>query len=321
MTIKDIAEKAGVSMITVSRVINTPEKLSPKAREKIEKILKENGYTHNTAAHNLASNKSGIICIYASKDLPYLDPFFQQFLVGVGSYLSNANYSFQIINEVKPTQFCDGYILSGFNYSDHILDDAKKTGKPVAMFSSFRDSEVDIIDTDNKKSSKKIISYLLSRGHRKIAIVLNRVNGVYVSERFEGYKEALKENNISFNENYVFTVDNSIEGGINASRLFIEQNCDATAVFLITDMLATGFVIGMKSFGHKVPDDISVVGFDGLGHHLMSSPKITTMAQPVYQIAQELSKCLLDRIKNPKLKPTYKLVEGLLDEEESTKVI
>lgn len=321
MTIKDIAEKAGVSMITVSRVINTPEKVSPKTREKIEKILKENGYTHNTAAHNLASNKSGIICIYASKDLPYLDPFFQQFLVGVGSYLSNANYSFQIINEVKPTQFCDGYILSGFNYSDHILDDAKKTGKPVAMFSSFRDSEVDSIDTDNKKSSKKIISYLLSRGHRKIAIVLNRVNGVYVSERFEGYKEALKENNISFNENYVFTVDNSIEGGINASRLFIEQNCDATAVFLITDMLATGFVIGMKSFGHKVPDDISVVGFDGLGHHLMSSPKITTMAQPVYQIAQELSKCLLDRIKNPKLKPTYKLVEGLLDEEESTKVI
>ncbi len=318
MTIKDIAEKAGVSMITVSRVINTPELVSSETREKITKILKESGYIHNSAAHNLASNKSGIICIYASRDFSYLDPFFQQFVVGVSATLSKNNYSMQIAHEIKANQFCDGYIFMGYNYADHSIEEAKSTGKPVAIFTSHRDDEADCIDTDNISSSRKIIEYLINKGHRRIAIVLNTVKGPYVEERLEGYKAALRNNDIKFDESLTFVVDNSIEGGINASRWYNEHGNKATAVFLITDILAMGFVIGAKASGLDVPKDVSVVGFDGLGHHLMSSPKITTMAQPVYKIAEELSECLLERIKKPGVKPVYKLVEGTLDEEEST---
>ena len=321
MTIKDVAEKAGVSMITVSRVINNPQMVSEPTREKKYKILNECGYTHNTAAHNLASNRSGIICVFASKNMPYQDPFFQQFLVGIGVTLSKYNYSLQIVNEIRSTQFCDGYILMGYNYSEHSLEDAKKTGKPVAIFSSYKDDSVDVMDTDNIVSSKKLVEYLIGRGHRKIAIVLNSVRGTYVEDRLSGYKEALKENGIEYDDSLVTMVENSMQGGIEAASWYDGIKDKATAVFLITDILAVGFVIGAKTLGMEVPGDVSVVGYDGLGHHLMSSPKITTMAQPIYSIAQDLTKCLLERIKNPKKKPVYELMEGTLDEEESTRNI
>lgn len=304
-------------MITVSRVINTPEKVSEKTRTKIQKLLEEEGYTHNTAAHNLASNKSGIICIYASRDMAYQDPFFQQFLVGVGSFLSQANYSIQIVSEIKPNQFCDGYILSGYNYADHVLEDAKRTGKPVVVFSSYRDSEVDSVDTDNVNSARKIVNYLISKGHRKIAVFLNSVKGTYVNDRFQGYRNALRENGIQFDPDLIHVVDNSVQGGMSAASWFNDTKCSATAAFFITDIIAVGFVMGIKEYGFQVPDDVSVVGFDGLGHHLMTTPKITTMVQPVYEISRVLSECLIDRIKNPKNPPVYRLVDGALDEEES----
>lgn len=321
MRIKDIAEKAGVSMITVSRVINTPEKVAPKTRERITTLLNEYGYTHNTAAHNLASKKSGIICLHASSKMTINDPFFQHFLIGVGTCLSKENYSIQIVNEIKTTQFCDGYILSGFNFADSALEEAKKTGKPIALFSSYMDPDVDSIDTDNVSSAKLIVNHLIEKGHRKIAVFLNDVKSTYVQERLNGYKRALSEHNIRFDEKYVHTVDNSISGGIEGAEWFKESCCDATAAFFITDIIAVGFIVGIKELGFNVPDDISVVGFDGLGHHLMSSPKITTVVQPVYEIAQALSKCLLDRIQNPNKPFVHKMIDGYLDEEESVRNI
>lgn len=319
MRIKDIAERANVSMITVSRVINTPEKVSPETREKITAILEEVGYVHNTAAHNLARKKSGVICVYYSKDMGLLDPFFQQFLVGVGAKLSEANYSISLVNEIKPTQFCDGYVFSGHNFSDKALENAKKTGKPVALFGSIDDDKIDCIDTDNEKSAKTVVEYLLRNGSKKIAIVLNTVNGNYVHDRFQGYKDALEVNGLSYDDSLVYTVDNSIQGGMEAASRIKNRLGEIDGVFCITDLMAIGFIMGMENSGVKIPEDISVVGFDGLGHHLMSKPRVTTMVQPVYDISRSLAQCLLDRINNPDLPRTKRLLDGKLLEEESVK--
>lgn len=321
VTIKDIAQRAGVSMITVSRVINTPEKVSEETREKINKILLEEGYIHNTAAHNLASNKSGVICVYASKDMGMLDPFFQQFLVGVGSALSEANYSLSLISEVKTSQFCDGFVFSGHNYSDLAVEKALATGKPVALFGSIDDNNVDCIDTDNINSAQTVVEHLIGKGHKKIAIIMNTVNGDYGRERMQGYKNALEKNGILFDQNLVHVVDNSIKGGHSAASWYKESSCEATAVFFITDLMAVGFIMGMQELGYNIPNDVSVVGFDGLGHHLLSSPRLTTVVQPVYEISQALARCLLKRIMNPKLPPVKELFGGKLLEEESVRTI
>lgn len=317
MTIKDIAEQAGVSMITVSRVINTPEKVAEHTRKKVYDLLAKNGYVHNIQAHNLASKRSGIISIYASKDMGMLDPFFQQFLVGVGSALSETNYSMSLVNDIRDTQFCDGYIFSGHNYSDTALENAKETGRPIALFGTIPDQSVDCIDTDNVNSAKKVVAYLMQKGHQKIDIILNTVKGDYVNERLEGYKQALQTGGIEFEDKRVHVVENTIQGGMQVARWFHEHTCDATAVFFITDLMAVGFVMGMQGLGYHIPQDVSVAGFDGLGHHLLSNPRLTTVVQPVYEISQTLTKCLLERIRNPETPPVRKLFDGKLLEEES----
>ena len=204
----------------------------------------------------------------------------------------------------------------------HILkEQANKTGKPIALFGTISDPDVDCIDTDNVNSSKTIVEYLITKGHKRIAIILNTVDGDYDRERMAGYKKALVKHEIQYDEKLVHIVDNSIQGGMSSANWYVSNECDATAVFFITDLMAVGFIMGMQNLGYRIPEDISVVGFDGLGHHLLVSPRLTTIVQPVYEISRKLSKCLLNRIRNPETPPIKRLFEGKLLEEESVTTI
>nr|WP_321306197.1 LacI family DNA-binding transcriptional regulator [uncultured Sphaerochaeta sp.] len=315
--LKEIAAKAGVSMITVSRVINTPEKVAPKTRNKILSIMSEVEYVPNTAAKNLVSKRSGIIFVYVSHEMSLLDPFMGPFLVGVSAGLTPRNYSLSLINDVDLNRFCDGYIFSGHNYSDHALEICKKSGKPIALFGHIDDPCIDCIDTDNVKSAKIVVRHLVSHGHTRIAIILNTVNGDYVKDRFEGYKQALEEAGIKVEESLVHTVNNSIEGGREAAQWYSKYAEGATAVFCITDIIAVGFIFEAQAMGLCVPDDVSVAGFDGLGHHLLSNPKLTTVVQPVFEISKRLAQSLLEKIFDQREKRICKVMDGELLEEDS----
>ena len=143
-----------------------------------------------------------------------------------------------LIHDVNQAQFCDGYIFSGHNYSESAFDECKKYGKPMALFGSCDDENIDCIDTDNVKTARKIVSYLIDNGHRKIAVVLNNIEADYVNQRYEGYAEALNEAGIEVDPSLVFTVENSIDGGGDAVSLYLSAEKQASAVFLITDIMA-----------------------------------------------------------------------------------
>ncbi len=315
--LKGIAARAGVSMITVSRVINTPEKVAPETRNKILSIMEEVGYIPNTAAKNLVSKRSGIVCVYVSHDMSMLDPFMGSFLVGVSAGLSTRNYSLSLINDVDVNRFCDGYIFSGQNYSDRALELCKQSGKPIALFGHIDDPEMDCIDTDNVNSARTVVRHLIKHGHTRIAIILNTVNGDYGKDRFEGYRRALEEAGLSFDESLVLVVNNSIEGGREAARWYMGSSGKASAVFCITDIIAVGFIFEVQAAGLSVPDDVSVAGFDGLGHHLLSNPKVTTVVQPVFEISKLLAQSLLERILEGRRKRICRVLDGKLLEEAS----
>ena len=317
--VKEIAAKAGVSMITVSRVINTPEKVSPETRERILKIMKEVGYVHNTAAHNLASGKSGIICIYVSPNMNMYDPFIKMFIIGVSIELSAHNYSINIINSIDSKRFCDGYIFAGYDPGSPDLEECKKLGKPIAIFGALDDDTVDVVITDNTKCSNKIVSCLIEQGHKKIACVLNDVQSDYRNLRLQGYKDALKENDIEYDESLTITVSNDVSGGKDAAEWYLSLNDRPSAVYFITDIMAVGFIAEIQRQGLKVPDDVSVVGFDGLGNHLYSSPKVTTVAQPVSEIAKQLADCIIERVEDPSRPCVHCLLDGEILIEESVK--
>lgn len=320
-TIKEVAKLAGVSLITVSRVVNTPEKVAAETRKKVEAAMKELGYVANVTAQNLVAKRSGIICVYASHTFSRLDPFLSCFLVGVSEGLSERGYSMSLIHDVKQAQFCDGYIFSGHNYSETAFDECKKFGKPMALFGICDDENIDCIDTDNVKTARKIVSYLVENGHRKIAVVLNNIEADYVGQRYEGYAEALNKAGIAVDSSLVFTVENSIDGGGDAASMYLSAQKQASAVFLITDIMAVGFVLAMQAKGKKVPDDVSVVGFDGLGHQNLTEPKITTVVQPVYEISKLLASSILSRILDGRKERFCRLIEGEVKVEGSVKRI
>lgn len=315
--LKGIAARAGVSMITVSRVINTPEKVAPETRNKILSIMEELGYIPNTAAKNLVSKRSGIVCVYVSHDMSMLDPFMGSFLVGVSAGLATRNYSLSLINDVDLNRFCDGYIFSGHNYSDRALELCKQSGKPIALFGHIDDPDIDCIDTDNINSARKVVRYLIKHGHRRIAIILNTVNGDYGKDRFKGYQLALEEAGLQVEDSLIHTVNNNIDGGREAARWHMKSNSGATAVFCITDIIAVGFIFEAQAAGLGVPKNVSVAGFDGLGHHLLSNPKVTTVVQPVFDISKMLAQSLLEKILDNRKKRICKVLDGQLLEEAS----
>ena len=311
VTIKDVALRAGVSLITVSRVVNTPDKVAKETRGKVEAAMKELGYVRNVAAGNLVYKRSGIICVYASRNFSRLDPFLSHFLLGVSEALGERSYSLSLVHEVNESQFCDGYIFSGYNEAEEAFGQCLSLGKPVALFGQYDDAGVDCIDTDNVLSARKAVRYLVENGHRRIAVVLNTTGADYVKQRFEGYRMALQESGIEYDSNLVVEVDNSTEGGREASDVLLGRG-RFTACFLITDTMAVGFVLGLQAKGLSVPDDISVVGFDGLGHQNLTIPKITTVVQPVYEISKALAESMLGRVVDGRKDRVSKLVEAEL---------
>ena len=202
-----------------------------------------------------------------------------------------------------------------------LMNECKKFGKPMALFGSCDDENIDCIDTDNVKTARKIVSYLIDNGHRKIAVVLNNIEADYVNQRYEGYAEALNEAGIKVDPSLVFTVENSIDGGGDAVSLYLSAEKQASAVFLITDIMAVGFVLAMQARGKKVPDDVSVAGFDGLGHQNLTEPKITTVVQPVYEISKLLASSILSRILDGRKERFCRLIEGEVKVEGSVKRI
>lgn len=319
--VKDIAERAGVSMITVSRVINTPQKVAAITRDRILAIMKEMGYVHNTAAHNLASGRSGIICIHISPKMDMYDFFVQQFLVGVSMELSSRGYSIQLVDSINPQQFCDGYIFTVYDPFSSDLEKALSLGKPVAVSGMVEGINADVIATDNAAGAKKITAHLISSGHRRIACILNDTEGDYVSCRLDGYRAALAEAGLAYDASLVHTVPNSSSGGDAAAEWYMSLEERPSAVFLVSDLMATGFISGVEKRGLKVPEDVSVAGFDGLGTHLISTPHITTIVQPIYEIARSLAVCMTERIADPARPYISRRIEGELLTEGSVAVI
>jgi DNA-binding LacI/PurR family transcriptional regulator len=296
-TLKDVAEKAGVSVITVSRVINSPEKVKPETRKQIRYIMDELGYSPNFAAKALVRQRTGIIDVYIPANIDISNPFVMHFISGISEVLSTHMYSFLILRDRKVEHACDGYIATGLlkNEIGEMYQYAKKRKRPLVLFGHTDLLDVDCIDVDNVKGAKYITEYLISMGHSKIAMINVDEDKDYTVDRLTGYQQALAENGIDFNNSTVVYARNNVQGGYDAAKELIKQT-DVTGIFCATDTLALGAIRAITGLGLGVPEDISIVGFDGLGHHLLTNPQITTVQQPILEIGKMLAKTLLARI-------------------------
>lgn len=296
-TLKEVAALAGVSPITVSRVVNNPDTVKEKTRLKVEAAMKELKYSPNIAAKSLATNRCGVIDVFIPESIELSNPFVMYFIAGISSVLSEHYYSFLILRNRKREHLCDGYIVTGLlkNEISDFAAYAAERNRPVVLFGHSEIPEIDCLDVDNIAGARCGVEHLINEGHEKIAMINVREDKDYTVDRLDGYRRALEANGLEYDESLVVYTSNSVDGGELAADAVAGME-GVTAVFCATDTIAIGVASRLRSLGYDIPGDISLLGFDGFGHQLLANPQITTIKQPIYELGSMLASTLLDRL-------------------------
>lgn len=313
MTLKDIADKAGVSTMTVSNVINGKHsRVSAKTIEKVNEIIKEYGYVPNLSARSLTNKTSSIVGIVIQLDPNsdndnYLDNPYVSTMIGTIERELRQNGYYTMVRsatrDADVTQLLKNWNVDGiiFLYPDEqdcyrrFIESAPC---PVAIF----DSHLTIpglinICSDDEKGCYLATKYMINKGHTNIAFVADYDGNSLLTKRFEGYRKALEECSIPFQEDYVFRYSPSYEGGIAAGKEIASRRTPITTVVTTADICAIGIMEGARLGGLRVPVDLSVIGYDNLSLCQYTSPKLTSISQHIPQKALLATQLLLKKIR------------------------
>lgn len=302
---KEVAQAAGVSTITVSRVINTPEIVKEETRNRILKVMSELQYQGNQAAKALVTKKTRVVHIFISQNIKLTNPFAMHFLAGVSDGLSERHYSFLVRREWDHPYKCDGIITMSVTADQENLI-KEKFDVPVVLFGHSLPN-YDWVDVDNYQGAYEMVQYLIALGHRDIGLIVINENRQFVSDRINGYKQALSDNGIPFLSERIEFAENKEDVGYIKTIELLERTT-ITALFCMSDELALGAIRAARLMKKNVPHDLSIAGFDGLGYERLTDPAITTVHQPVYQVGQELAKVLVERMEQPDTPLIHKMI-------------
>ena len=294
VTIKQIAAEAGVSTMTVSRVMNHPDKVHSKTRNRVLEASRRLNYHPNSVAQALSSGRSNIIYCYIPTDQASGNPFYLQIVTSMAEEFGDHGYSVLLSKQWYTGEAADGVILIGLKQDDRERAIELAKSKNVVVFGHL--DGVDSIDVDNKLGMKMIGEYVIKSGKKNILYLSIDSSRDYVSDREDGFKEAV-EGKADFT---ILHCPNDTIG----SNAFLEANYPGSkhfdAICAASDEIALGAMNFLKHHGYRVPEDISVTGFDGLGRELLSVPAITTVAQPIVEVGHLLAARMIERIKEGK---------------------
>lgn len=298
-SINEIAKIANVSKMTVSNVVNKKfSKVSKETREKIEKIIQETNYTPNLFARSLKSSKSKIIMLAIPQTIendPYKNkafnnPFYGELINSIEYNLRKSGYflMFRFINENEVLQnLVINWNIDGLIVLGAMKHDMNTIFNGLEVPTVFLDSYVnvdtkDMIITEDEKGGFLATEYLIQSGRKKVGIVVSSMSEVGVSsKRFDGYKQALDHYHISFDSSIVFEGSPNFEFGDQVGQYIKQHQTDLDALFVYSDIMALSIINGLKNNGIKVPEDVAVIGFDGLYIGELSEPKLTTVKQDI----------------------------------------
>ena len=320
MTLKDIADKAGVSMMTVSNVINGKHsRVSAKTIEKVNAIIKECGYVPNLSARNLTNRTSSIVGIVIpldedSLDENYLENPYVSAMVGTIEKELRLNGYYTMLRSVSRGQEItslfknwnvDGIIFlypDDTGYINQFVESLQQGNAdspcPVAIFDSHMSVPRLInVCSDDEKGLYLSTKYMINRGHSQIAFVADYRGSHLLTQRFKGYCRALEESGIPFREEFVFLNPPSYEGGIAAGKAIASCRLKPTAAVTTADICAIGIMEGARLGGLRVPVDLSVMGYDDLTLCQYTSPKLSSVSQNISQKALQATQMLLKKIR------------------------
>ena len=300
VTIRDVAARAGVSVRTVSRVLNNQGEIAADTRERVVTAIDELKYRPSALARSLVSGKTHSIGLIIPK---ITDPFYPEVVLGVESVAREQNYNVFLCNanedpqqeleyaDVMESKQVDGIILCGSRLNTEQLDHLAAQHR-VSMLTSRRPHTAAVIGIQGEVGLFEITSHLIRQGHQAIGHIGWSVYAE--NERADGYSRALRENSIIVQDRWNVSVAVvSIETGQQATRRLLEQSPEITAITCFNDLLAFGALQACVELGRRVPQDIAVVGFDDIPYAALANPPLTTMRIPRYALGKMVMEMLL----------------------------
>jgi len=314
ITIKDIAREAGVSIATVSNVINKRGRVSPETSEAIWKIIQKRNYSPSMAARSLKAKRSHLIALvvpFLPKGKIQENPFFWQLLAGIEAGARNQQFHviFTGLDNSSDLSFAvdwhlDGLIVLGTYEGSPVVDEIDKLKIPCVFVDSYLEDEKRYqICLDDYMGGYLGTKHLIGLGHRKIMLLADTLDRKGVNyHRWLGYKKALEESDIPYDPNLVcldYSV-NMMGGYYLAQKAFQKINAadPLTAIFALSDVAAIGLIKGLCELGVSVPGDVSVMGFDDIQYAKFMVPSLTTISQDIFKKGQAAVSLLLDQIHN-----------------------
>lgn len=302
MNIRDVAKRAGVAPITVSRCINRTGYCSPETREKVETAIEELKYIPNRLASGLRSKKSNTLALILTD---ITNPFFTTIARGVEDTAGHAGYTVIFCNtdeslskEKKYVHMLlekrvDGIILVPALSTADSVNLIQKHDIPVVVLDrKIPHVEVDTVRCDSEKGAYELTCLLISLGHRSIALI-NGPTGVSTSrDRLSGYRKAFKEANVAYQKQLVFSGAFTKESGYELSLKALSSQPNPTAIFATNNFIATGALEAIYQIGMRIPEDIALVGFDDSP----VSATLTVAAQPAYEMGRLATEILVKNL-------------------------
>jgi len=300
INIREVAREAGVSIATVSRVFQSPDRVANLTREHVQAVISRLGYTPNILARSLAIAKTHSI-VALVPDIA--NPFFSEVIRGIEQVAQQNGYTVllgdtqydlqreQAYAQLIPARQADGLIT----LMPHIPR-IQVNGRPpiVNACECVEDNGITTVRTDNIAGAKAAVGYLIALGHRNIAHIIGRPKSPLSIDRQEGYRRALAEAGLGINPHLLSQGDFSAESGIRATERLFSSKQRFTAIFCSNDEMALGAINAIRLRGLRVPQEISIIGFDDIRLARYFDPPLTTVAQPMRQIGQEAMKLLIE---------------------------
>ena len=305
-TMKDVALKAKVSTATVSRALMNPDKVSQATRNRVEKAAREVGYLPQPMGRNVKRNESRTILVIVPD---ICDPFFSEIIRGIEVTAANHGYLVLIGDcahqnqqektfiDLIITKQIDGMLLLGSRLPFDASIEEQRNLPPMVMANEFApELELPTVHIDNLPAAFDAVNYLYEQGHKRIGCIAGPEEMPLCHYRLQGYVQALRRCGIMVDPQYIARGDFTFEAGSRAMQQLLDLPQPPTAVFCHSDVMALGALSQAKRQGLKVPEDLSIIGFDNIDLTQFCDPPLTTIAQPRYEIGREAMLLLLDQM-------------------------
>ena len=310
-TIYDVAKKAGVGIGTVSRVINNSPQISPETKSRVLHTIRELRYQPHAMARGLARNKTHMIAIILPSFTGY---FYLELLRGIQQEVTEHQYDIVLYNVDDPERIdnflnrilrerrVDGLLLVSMRISEKYRERYLHAKFPMVLVDSEHEA-FDSVSVENEQGAYLATSHLIDQGHKKVGMIDAQLKSTPAKIRLQGYKKALKDHHLPFNESYLVISDEdpdkdgfNRQAGYSAMKKILSMSDRPTAVFISSDVQAAGALRALQEAELRTPQDMAIVGFDDI--ELAQYLGLTTIHQPLFEMGRLAVQRLIERINN-----------------------